>query len=854
MAKIELEIVANNSQYIAQTKEVEQATQSMHNTVARGQQREKGLIEDLIDSIKELEESKKKAYSIESIEKYNKKLAEAKKDLKEYEQAGISVEKTNERQKSKTNELWGALKRLGAAYLTVSTAIKAFKAIMSSTQQTADLFKREISGLKEGLGELWRSIASGNMDELGKRMKEAREAGREYENTLDEIGDRERALMIRESERKIKLAELAKVYRNTALSHKEQADAAEKYIDLTIEGMNEAIELAQIRLDNELMIARQRSGLTDDEIMQNLSRAEYIEKNIDAVNKYREAISGLAAEQAKGKEVSISPEGIPIPIAVPDANLIAIYEQQIAGTSDEIKNLSEEMKGWNLIVDEQRKRITDAIVDINNKRAEATSSTIRANIKAEIVNRDAAEADKKAKDESLKRLDEFIKATAQLQDEYEQSQIENLEGLNKIEAERKYQLRQIELLRAHLESLGTLTDQHYIWLDGLISAANKKAELDRADYYKKEYEDAKQAKEKKQKLEDERIGYERELRETTLDLIDNNEREAIELKIQFAEEDIALLKKRGAKETDIRVRLLRMQIEALNKGLEEVIKEESTPSIWDMIGLGENKEAQDAIKEAIKAVTDSLDEIYDARVEDAKRTTDLLDEQIANTNDALANEIELAKAGYANNVSAKQKELDELKKQREKAYKDEQKAVKAQRMLDSITQLSNLVTASSKIFNSLSEAGPVGIAIAIATIAAMFTAFAVTKAKAAQATKLAKGGTGTVTGNLHSEGGERFGDHIEVERGEAWGVLSRPATKKYGKIFSEMVNSFNKGKLPAVSNNIIVDTDKTVHELVNVKGELVKINKYNAGQKEVHQLPGMRIERTGHKTRIIRNV
>jgi hypothetical protein len=69
-----------------------------------------------------------------------------------------------------------------------------------------------------------------------------------------------------------------------------------------------------------------------------------------------------------------------------------------------------------------------------------------------------------------------------------------------------------------------------------------------------------------------------------------------------------------------------------------------------------------------------------------------------------------------------------------------------------------------------------------------------------------------------------------------------------------MVNSFNKGKLPTVSNNIIVDTDKTVHELVNVKGELVKINRYNAAQKEVHQLPGMRIERSGHKTRIIRHV
>ena len=150
--------------------------------------------------------------------------------------------------------------------------------IMKSTQGTADFLKREITGITSALGELSRSIATGNIKELGKRLSEARDAGRDYANALDSLGDRERALMIRESERKIQLAELAKVYRNTALvgveGYNKRKTAAEQYIKLVEEGEKEAIELAELRLDAEINIAKQRSGLTKEEILNNLNRAK----------------------------------------------------------------------------------------------------------------------------------------------------------------------------------------------------------------------------------------------------------------------------------------------------------------------------------------------------------------------------------------------------------------------------------------------------------------------------------------------------------------------------------------------------------------------------------------------------
>ena len=53
--KIELQIVADNADYIQKTKQVEDATKSMQRSVQEGDKRQKGLIEDQIAALKELE-------------------------------------------------------------------------------------------------------------------------------------------------------------------------------------------------------------------------------------------------------------------------------------------------------------------------------------------------------------------------------------------------------------------------------------------------------------------------------------------------------------------------------------------------------------------------------------------------------------------------------------------------------------------------------------------------------------------------------------------------------------------------------------------------------------------------------
>ena len=158
------------------------------------------------------------------------------------------------------------------------------------------------------------------------------------------------------------------------------------------------------------------------------------------------------------------------------------------------------------------------------------------------------------------------------------------------------------------------------------------------------------------------------------------------------------------------------------------------------------------------------------------------------------------------------------------------------------------MAATAQIIFQYSKTGPViGQVLAIAAIAAMWASFAAARIMAANATKLAEGGVGTqtgmITGRSHREGGEPFLNHVEVERGEMWGVLSRSAAAKHGKEFAQIVTSFNKDNLvvermDTPNNYINVDVNQTNSNLDKVENQLIKLNRHFAGQKEVHETCG----------------
>jgi len=874
MKRIELEIVADNSQYIKSTQEVTQATTTMQKTIQKGEVRTKGLIEDTIDALKDYEEKRKKAFTIEGVEKYNRKIAEARKTLQEYNKAGLETEKIQTRQEKNNNTMISGLKKLAASYLTVHAALKVFNAVMNSTQQTGDLLRRELSGIKFAIDELSRSVASGNWSDLGKRLTEARRAGIEYADALDAIGDRERQLRLEEVDRELRMSELAKIYRNTGLvgveGYKQRQAAAEEYIQLAEEGERKSLELLQLRVDAELDAARQALGFSADisaaekervnqQIINNLRSADAFDENKTQIEEYLKLQKELAEAQKGTTTTEFFGEVAgAVTSVVQDTEKIEALKEQIAAIPPEIQKMAVEYNQWGQIVDIPRERITSALEAVKRKQIEVNNSTIRANIMAELAGVRIAEAEEKSLTEREKNLENFIEASLKLRDDYEKAVIDQLTGVEKIEAERDYQLRQYDMLQAHLESLGTLTEDHYKWIEGLRAKAIRDAEIATrqeqqatTDFWTETYD---KAIEQRMKFLDFREELDLKTAELAGELTGEKE---LEIQKKWIQARIDLLKSSQDPILQQQAELLELQLGLIDK---ELAGKQAEKTIWDYIGLGDSPEAQEAIQNSVETMKGVLDDIFAARLEDAQRTRELYDTQIAETQRALDTETRLMEEGFANNVDAKRKELEQLKVARATALKEEEKALKAQRALDTAMQISSLVTATADIIKAYAKIPIIGQILSIAAIAAMWGTFVAAKTKAAQVTKLAEGGVGTdtgmITGKRHSEGGERLLDHVEVERGEMFGVLNRRASAKYGKAFTEIVNNFNRDNLVVdrsdAVNNINIDVNGLSERLDKVEYQLIRQNEFIMSRPNVQDYPNMRIEKRGNKTRIIR--
>ncbi len=254
-------------------------------------------------------------------------------------------------------------------------------------------------------------------------------------------------------------------------------------------------------------------------------------------------------------------------------------------------------------------------------------------------------------------------------------------------------------------------------------------------------------------------------------------------------------------------------------------------SIWSMLGLDEDEDSGkiEALKEIAASIKDVLQDVFDKQVEIAERERELLDTRISETQQALETEVELYKAGYASNVALKQKELDNLKKQRDIALKEEEEALKKQRTFETISQTMSLMSSVANILKEFTKLGPIGLVLSTVAIGGLFAIFAAAKNKAAEATKFAKGGW-TGKGSYRDETGENVAgivheDEFVVRKGPARRfreVLEAINKEDRGLI----INRFNKIQPEIMPvNNILVENNGPNNRLDRVNNKLTLISK-----------------------------
>lgn len=112
-------------------------------------QRTNGLIDDIEESLKEWEQAKKKATKIEDIEKYNRKIADGKKELQEYNTKGLPALKNVNNEATKGQSIFAGL---GAKIATAFSVYAVINFAKTSLMAYNEQLKSE-NKLKAALGE-----------------------------------------------------------------------------------------------------------------------------------------------------------------------------------------------------------------------------------------------------------------------------------------------------------------------------------------------------------------------------------------------------------------------------------------------------------------------------------------------------------------------------------------------------------------------------------------------------------------------------------------------------------------------------------------------------------------------------
>lgn len=234
-------------------------------------------------------------------------------------------------------------------------------------------------------------------------------------------------------------------------------------------------------------------------------------------------------------------------------------------------------------------------------------------------------------------------------------------------------------------------------------------------------------------------------------------------------------------------------------------------------------EVQKALEQSINTNLEKVN----SEIADSKQRQSLAESDIATLEGKLDAEAELGERGKANNTGRIQAEIDakqqaaNKEKEIQKQLLEEQKKVQKQKLLlDSISQASNLITASTNILANTAR-DPVSLAIALAAVATMITSFIALKAQAVKAIN-AGGGEGFAKGVIDLKGpGTGTSDSISAKLSRGESVMTAKETREHKKLFQGIRTNDHK-KLREGIFNIMVK--KNIRDAFDKKGSRVRTN------------------------------
>jgi len=272
----------------------------------------------------------------------------------------------------------GLLPAFGFAAIAAG-AVMAFNKIKNSTDTLSTQWEVLMGGLNEATNEFWRTLATGDWSNFTDRMREAISVGQEYQQTLDDIEDKSRALQIIEAKARKQELDLEQKLRNKNLSKTDRIAAGNERIALE---ENMAIQRTKIREDeyqNELSLTTLQTKLSKDELMTVIGDMDSATKI--RAKAYNDQVDRLKSLQKSNVQITGGGNfGGGTTVALADTPEMIQLKKSIEMASAADKLYADQIRATGRTTDEQLDKMVKSYVNLMDAQNSAVENTQRVRV------------------------------------------------------------------------------------------------------------------------------------------------------------------------------------------------------------------------------------------------------------------------------------------------------------------------------------------------------------------------------------------------------------------------------------------------------------------------------------------
>lgn len=280
--------------------------------------------------------------------------------------------------KSALSGIGNLLGKLGLATVGAGAAIKTFTSILKSTESTANFLESNIMGIKTALDSMFKSIASGNLQDFFINIREAFKEGKNFALAMDEAEDKTRAFKIAESDAIIQTVALTKVARDATKSDKERIAAIDEIIKIETDLANKRKQLAIEELDLQLSRISKLNKVSKEELLGYIKRDAAIMNSVAAGQKFIDVLKNLdtSTQSVLYSMISMGNIALPDKLYIPD-EVRNSWKDIVANMTEADKQNMKLAAGLQNVTDEEANTIVALYAEVNNATVAADENTMR---------------------------------------------------------------------------------------------------------------------------------------------------------------------------------------------------------------------------------------------------------------------------------------------------------------------------------------------------------------------------------------------------------------------------------------------------------------------------------------------